>query len=185
MDFPDHPFWDFSLDVYARDGVAPACLALQERHGVDVNVVLFCIWLGRAGHPALDAKTLDDLTDGIADWHQEIVCTLRQVRRMLKEALGPIPDNLQKSLRRRVQKVELEAEHIEQLALAAGYADRAGQAPLHKRAAVARDNLAAYLKTLDVSPDKDDATHAKAVMAAAFPDLEASDIARLVDGLSG
>ena len=26
-------FWDFSLRVYARDGVAEACLGLQDRRG--------------------------------------------------------------------------------------------------------------------------------------------------------
>lgn len=184
MDFPDHPFWDFSLDVYARDGVAQACLALQDRHGVDVNVLLFCLWLGRAGHPALDAKTIDDITDQIADWHDEVVRALRRVRRLLKEALGPIPETLQKSLRRRVQKVELEAEHIEQLALAAGYADRAGEGPVHERAATARDNLAAYLAVLEIVPDKEDVCHARAVLAGAFPDLDPTEAARLADALA-
>lgn len=38
--FPDHPFWDFSLEVYPREGVGAACLALQARHEIDVNVLL-------------------------------------------------------------------------------------------------------------------------------------------------
>lgn len=185
MDFPDHPFWDFSLDVYGRDGVAPACLALQERHGADVNVVMLCLWLGRAGHPPLEADTLADLTDRVADWHEEVVRGLRYIRRRLKEALGPVPDDLQKALRRRVKKIELEAEHIEQLVLAHGYnEDGSRQKPLAQRAATARDNLAAYLATLGIDPDADDAAHARAILAGVFPDLDPDEAGRLAKALA-
>jgi len=37
-----NPFWDFSLAVWGREAVKPACLALQARHGIDVNILLFC-----------------------------------------------------------------------------------------------------------------------------------------------
>ncbi|MFB3151067.1 MAG: TIGR02444 family protein, partial [Alphaproteobacteria bacterium] len=55
MNFPDNPCWDFALVVYRRDGVAEACLALQESQGVDVNVLLFCCWLGESGRGGLSA----------------------------------------------------------------------------------------------------------------------------------
>ena len=50
-DFLPHPFWNFSLELYAGDGVAEACLDLQERRGCDVNILLFCCWLGASGRP--------------------------------------------------------------------------------------------------------------------------------------
>ncbi len=34
-----HPFWNFSLEVYGGEGVARACLELQDRRGVDVNLL--------------------------------------------------------------------------------------------------------------------------------------------------
>jgi uncharacterized protein (TIGR02444 family) len=34
-----NPFWEFSLAFYAEPGVAPACLAMQDLEGVDVNLV--------------------------------------------------------------------------------------------------------------------------------------------------
>lgn len=185
MDFPDHPFWDFSLDVYGREDVANACLALQERHGVDVNVLLFCVWLGRAGHPPLDAAAVAELTDKVADWHTEIVRELRRIRRLLKEALGPIPENLQKAMRRRVQKIEIEAEHVEQLMLAKGYADRASQAPLAERAETACRNLAAYLAALGVEPDADDRGHLRPIIAGAFADLPPAEAERLSATIGG
>jgi uncharacterized protein (TIGR02444 family) len=44
----DNDFWRFSLSVYAAPGVADECLALQDTRGVDVNLLLFCAWLGGA-----------------------------------------------------------------------------------------------------------------------------------------
>jgi uncharacterized protein (TIGR02444 family) len=42
----DNVFWRFSLAVYASDGVARECLALQEALKADVNLLLFCAWMG-------------------------------------------------------------------------------------------------------------------------------------------
>src|SRR5262249_40267230 len=41
-------FWNFSLKVYGRPGVAAACIALQDGLGLDVNLLLYCCWHGRA-----------------------------------------------------------------------------------------------------------------------------------------
>ena len=46
MDLPSSRFWDFSLEIYAKPGVAQACLALQDECGADVNLLLFCCWAG-------------------------------------------------------------------------------------------------------------------------------------------
>ena len=35
--FKSHPFWDYSLEVYQRDGVSSALIKFQDRHGLDVN----------------------------------------------------------------------------------------------------------------------------------------------------
>ena len=51
-------FWAFSLEFYARPGVAEACLALQDRHGLDVNILLLCCWLGWSGRGRLSPADL-------------------------------------------------------------------------------------------------------------------------------
>ena len=38
--------WEFSLDFYARPGVSAALIELQDRAGLDVNLILFALWLG-------------------------------------------------------------------------------------------------------------------------------------------
>ncbi|MEX2034267.1 MAG: DUF2390 domain-containing protein, partial [Xanthobacteraceae bacterium] len=38
------PFWRFSVKFYGVPGVAPACIELQDRAKVDVNVLFFLLW---------------------------------------------------------------------------------------------------------------------------------------------
>ena len=57
MDPGDNAFWRFSLRTYRAPGVEAACLALQERCGADVNLLLFCGWVGREGR-VLDEASL-------------------------------------------------------------------------------------------------------------------------------
>src|SRR5476649_1083470 len=77
-DFLPHPFWNFSLEVYSGEGVTEACLYLQERRGCDVNVLLFCCWLGASGRPTLSADRLQAILAEIAPWQAEVVKPLRQ-----------------------------------------------------------------------------------------------------------
>ena len=95
MQFPDHPFWDFSLATYGKEGVADACIALQEAHGADVNVLLFCAWAGCHG-VRLDRAQIEAACGAVRGWHEEVVRPLRSVRRRLKSALdGSPPSELQ------------------------------------------------------------------------------------------
>jgi uncharacterized protein (TIGR02444 family) len=41
----ENDFWRFSLRIYRAPGVADECIAVQERYGIDVNLMLFCAWL--------------------------------------------------------------------------------------------------------------------------------------------
>lgn len=124
----DNPFWRFSLTVYAAPGVAPECLALQDRLGLDVNVILFAAWLGLRGL-AVRPDDLVRITDATAPWSGDVVKPLRQVRRHLKPLSGS--DTAVQELRKRVADAELFAEQIEQARLyaIAGSLSSAASAP--------------------------------------------------------
>ena len=146
MQFPDRPFWNFSIATYGRDGVADACIALQEAHGADVNILLFCAWAGCNG-VRLDRAQIGAACRAVRAWHEEIVRPLRSVRRRLRTAVDEDPpDDLQSALRARIQKIEIDAEHIEQLRLAAlGESWPTGAAP---DSAAVRSNMQDYLSVL-------------------------------------
>ena len=111
-----NPFWDFSLAIYASPAVQRACLELQDGAGVDVNVLLYMLWLGVQGRRLSD----DDVTGVLAavdPWRVDVVVPLRAARRSLKTPPAAVEPGGAEALRALVKKVELEAERLQQAAL--------------------------------------------------------------------
>lgn len=116
----DSPFWAFSLAVYAGDGVAEECLGLQERLGLDVNLLLFAAYMGAVEGVRLASQDVAGANAAIAAWHAEIVQPMRAARQALKAPATNTDDPLQPataSLRLTVKRAELDAEKIEQAML--------------------------------------------------------------------
>jgi uncharacterized protein (TIGR02444 family) len=108
---PENPFWRFSLAVYAAPGVQAACLDWQDRLGLDVNLALFCAWLGAARGVALDAAALAEAAALVRDWQGGVVAPLRAARRAVPKAPTLA------ALRGRIAAAELEAEQVAQAML--------------------------------------------------------------------
>lgn len=144
----DSPLWTFSLKVYGADGVADECLALQERLGLDVNLLLFAAYMGAIEGVALDAADIAGAAGTVSAWHDDMVRALRRVRRGLKppslDAYNPLRAAAA-GLRTQVKAAELEAEKIEQAMLWQwSRANLGARAHSDVRAALAA-NLAALL----------------------------------------
>ena len=183
-DFLPHPFWNFSLETYATEGVAEACADLQERRGCDVNVLLFCCWLAVSGRPTLTAERLRAILKVSDAWQSEIVRPLRTVRKLLKDKpwAEALPETVE-AARRRVADAELAAEHAEQLKLAGLYTPPADRdRPVEKRLRALVGNLGVYAVCLGVTPDAKDRAAVAALAAATFPELPRPEIDRLVGG---
>ena len=171
MDFPEHPFWDFALRVYRTPGVSAACLEVQERLGLDVNVLLFCCWLGESGRGAMSPTTLVQARDSVATWHESVVKHLRSVRRVLKDGVDSAPPELAQALRAQIQAREIDAEHIEQLMLVASAAALVVKvrATDDERVDDAVANVGTYVQSLGVMMKGADGAALGCVVAAAFP----------------
>lgn len=104
---------EFALAVYGVDGVPPACLLLQEKFGLDVNVLLLAAYLGAIHRRTITADQLADVRELADPWRDEVVEPLRAVRRRLKSGPAPAPDPQTAVLRSEVAKLELDAELIE------------------------------------------------------------------------
>jgi uncharacterized protein (TIGR02444 family) len=104
-------FWRFSLAVYGQPGVAGECLGLQDKFGLNINLLLFCAWLGRRGI-VLTREHLEGASRSIASWHDHVVRPLRGVRQQMKLHHEDVP-----ALKAQVQRVEIEAEQVEQAML--------------------------------------------------------------------
>lgn len=103
----------FALELYARDGVPDACLHLQDRHDLDVTLVLFAAFVGAGRRQRLNTANLEAAQARVDAWHREVVRPLRAVRRRLKTGPPPAPNDATAHLRRRIQQIEIDAELIE------------------------------------------------------------------------
>ena len=138
---PGAALWRFSLAVYGRAGVPAACLALQDEGGRDVNLLLYCCWVGASGRGRLTSADISRAGGAIALWRRGVVEALRAARRAVKADGAPETAALYKS----IKAVELEAERVEQGRLAALAGPPVVGVSDAERLAAAVDNLGLYI----------------------------------------
>jgi uncharacterized protein (TIGR02444 family) len=170
VELPASPFWDFTLAIYQKAGVSPACIALQDRHGLDVNFLLMCLFAGARGGALGDAE-FARLEAAVAPWRQNVIHPLRSVRRWLKEQQLVAKDQSD-PLRRAILAREIDSEGLQQRLMESQIAIPAGKPDTY----VACGNLVRYLQWSRVTPgDTDMADLAVlASQAADTADLEAA-----------
>ena len=108
-------FWHFSVQHYARPGVAEACLKLQDDYDLDVNLVLLCLWYGQH-FGELSSGQFEQVLAFSDNWSGNVVKPLRQSRRWIKQyrtASEMDPEVLEK-FREKVKQLELNAEKLQQ-----------------------------------------------------------------------
>lgn len=173
--WPSSELWDFSLRVYARPRVEAACLGLQRRHRLDVNLLLAACWAGASGRGVLSAARWQALHARTAVWQGEIVGALRTVRRRLKTAEA---GELGKRLRGAVLACELDAEHIEQLMIEGELAAAAAAAVrTEQRPTDAARNLMRLFETGGCAARHDaDRADLAALLRACFPETDPGTI---------
>ncbi|HEY6859903.1 MAG TPA: TIGR02444 family protein [Pseudolabrys sp.] len=102
-------FWHFSVAVYSAPQVADECISLQDRFGVDVNVLLFAAWIGVDRRLILTADHLAMVDAAVSEWQDSVIVPVRAVRRRLK--------TMEPSVYEKAKAIELELEQIEQARL--------------------------------------------------------------------
>jgi uncharacterized protein (TIGR02444 family) len=161
----DNPFWTFSLEVYAAPGVAAECLALQRELDIDVNMLLFCVWLGARRNVVLSAERIGVFEDIVRPWHEEVVKPLRRVRDTIKRRADFAEADIG-ALRGQVLSVELGAERIEQALLYQAVLQTPPEAGLHTADAM-RANVLTLLQLKARGVDRRDPALPAALLAAA------------------
>jgi uncharacterized protein (TIGR02444 family) len=109
-------FWDFSVRTYYGEGVQEAFLDLQNERGVDINLLLFCMWLGKT-HGLYSDETFKSACEFSELWAENVVVPLRNVRTWMKltgcPETGVSVDDCM-SLRDKVKGVEFGAEKLQE-----------------------------------------------------------------------
>jgi uncharacterized protein (TIGR02444 family) len=105
---PKEGFWDWALEVYARQPVADACLHLQDAHGQNVPYLLWAAWMAGEGRSA----NFKGAAKMMRTWDAEVGAPLRGVRRALKPPRPPVDEAAKEALRDAVKAVELKGERV-------------------------------------------------------------------------
>jgi len=174
MPEPPNPFWDYSLTLWGNERARAALMRLQDRNAartdVDVNILLFCVWVASTGYGELNAGEILGAISATKPWHDAVVLPLRTTRRSLTEGVDPVSPALGTRLLAAVGKAELEAEKVEQLMLA-----HLVDIPEHREAApkaaadAATSSYSRYFLRLEITPTEADNRDMGQLLAVAFP----------------
>src|ERR1700730_5691903 len=102
------PFWKFSLGYYRGAGVSEACLELQDNCGVDVNVMLFLLWVA-SQKSVVPADQVKRLPDKVRPWQTDVIGPIRSLRRMLKSEAPLLDKGSAELFRTKIKEGEAEA----------------------------------------------------------------------------
>ncbi len=128
--------WDYAVRLYGEPGVSEACLALQDRFGVDIPLMLWAAWLGDgADLPALRAGDR-----AVGPWRARAVRPLRALRSHLRDSVAGLDNLAREEWRGSVKRLEIEAERLA-LGILAGIGRRNG-----------RPDLAPFAATFGLEP---------------------------------
>jgi uncharacterized protein (TIGR02444 family) len=110
--------WAFALEIYARPGVAAACLKLQNEAGVDVMMFLMVAYAAVRHRILLTASEIRTLDETCRPWREQIVRPIRAIRSGLKSGPLPAPSSETEQFRSKMKAIELAAERLQNQLLA-------------------------------------------------------------------
>lgn len=172
-----NPLWDFVVWAYAEPGVEKACLALQDRLGADVNMVLFCVWLSYRGTGTSHlAKFLGAALKLSRDWRRDLVEPLRGCRENFKDyietsSLAAGDRATAAALRERIKQCEMDMEQLQTLAfygLVTNADDEGTARSAEEQKDDALNNLTVYFAASGTKLDPLGQTHVQRILTASF-----------------
>ncbi len=137
-------FWQWSLGHYDENGSAPVLLHLQDEHGLNVNIALWCCWRAANGAEIPDA-VMKAAIEEASRWNETVTSPLRSARRALKVSQNSPPRDVE-ALRQQIKDAELAAEKIEQDRLQILAEKTPESSKTDDAAALALRNLGVYVR---------------------------------------
>jgi len=157
----------FALAVHASENVPAACVSLQDRFGLDVNVLLLAAYIGAVHRQTISAEQVDAARTLVDEWHAKVVRPLRGVRRLLKSGPAPAPDERTEEVRTKVAKAELDAELVELDLLDGGAREQRAMPTVPASTGLVMRAMEVALRSYSQDPLDDDARQALTTIAEA------------------
>jgi uncharacterized protein (TIGR02444 family) len=102
--------WDFALAAYAKPGVAPLCLELQDHHGANVMLMLHLCHCAARGQATVDVAAA---AHAMAPLEHHLIAPLRRARRAISAAAETLGDATLRASAKRLLRAELAAERLQ------------------------------------------------------------------------
>ena len=173
---PGAALWHFALEAYTRPGVTSRCLALQDREGAVVMVMLqLCALAAHGAEPS--GSDLPGIAARGECLERHLIAPLRAARRALAAAGRDLPECGGAVTAQRLLASELAQERLQANVLADGGAAVHPSGPACAGTGAADRAvrlLEAYLAHLGVTPELAHG-EARALAAAVFADAPASE----------
>lgn len=115
MDFPNSELWNYSTQIWTLPEVELICLEMQNDYDININILLYCSWVGDK-KLLLNDDDMQTLLDTVQPW-QIIIKPLRDSRKMMQQQLIAMPANMVDQTVANISEMELNAEHMTQLAM--------------------------------------------------------------------
>ena len=179
MDFPNSEFWDYSTHIWTLPDVEKACLDLQNNHDINVNILMYCCWVADK-NLTLNDDDIQALVDTIQPWHI-IIKPLRESRKMMQQQLIAMPKDVQNQTLNDMQDMELNAEHMSQLALEKTLQIQNMTPNMElNNVECSLHNIKRYLNSLENNTSADDALpQISLLLSAIFQDEDAVQVAMM------
>lgn len=115
MDYPKSELWNYSTHIWTLPGVEDLCINLQTEYDANVNLLIYCLWLGEQKR-CLNEDDLQVMLDTVKPW-QTMIKPLRDSRRMMQQQMIAMPGELVEQSIANMKEMEINAEHMAQMAL--------------------------------------------------------------------
>jgi hypothetical protein len=166
-------FTEFARQLYTNPQIKNILCHLQERLGMNANILLFCCFFAHKGCCHLNKKDLQNIINAISPWHNQIVTGLQK----MLIASNKINDQAwQKSIGVTIANSVLLAMQMEQTILTE-IIDRLpiDRSPAQKIADACK-SVSNYSKELKGGIDQDDAQAIKQLLIHIFPDTNHTNL---------
>ncbi len=158
MEFPKSDLWNYSTQLWTLPGVEKVCLELQSSFEADANLLLYCCWSGEQQR-RLTEENIQSLLSAANSW-QTVIKPLRESRKLMQKDLIAMPPELVDQTLHNICEMELNAEHMEQLALEKALMQDALPPCNESVIECSLHNLKSYMQSLHPEADQTEITGA-------------------------
>lgn len=172
-------FTEFANQLYSNQEIKNILCHLEERLGMNGNILLFCCFFAHKGCCHLSKKDLQNIINAISPWHNQIVLGLQKMHTTSDKISSHYEgywSTWQKNIGVTIADTLLSAIQMEQIILTETI-DRlpVDRSPAQKIADACK-SLSNYSKELKKGIDQNDAQAIKQLLIHIFPDTDHSNL---------